>query len=475
MKSILTYLILWAGVVSALAQTNVEGNQSGTWTLSGSPYLVTNSIDIPSGEQLVIEPGVEVNFQDNYRFHIHGKLIAEGTVQDSIRFTAVNPATGWGGLRFDNTQEISQLSYCKFTYGKTMDGDYPDQHGGAVMLDNSDIVIRHCLFSNNDATADSNGMGGALYGINTGSDTQIVSCTFTANHSYGEGGAIKLTGDEGMNIENCIFKDNSVLYGGGAIALYGCYDTYIYKCLFTGNQTSYAAGGAVAISGYSAGVRFVNCTMTGNHALGGDAGAVEIAFSDASFTNCIVRGNDGPYSDNIYLDYGYAEINYCDTPFPDGATGSNNIDEDAMFVDAAQGDFHLQEGSPCIDAGIASLSITDAYGTTIQVIDLDPDEYAGSAPDMGCYEWGYSAATDEPGLSAVSIYPNPVSHSLYITSEEPIRHISLFDMSGQLIRTFEAQGNRQQVNVSFLEPGFYLLRMHSAKGDTVRKFVKKAY
>ncbi|MEW6607164.1 MAG: hypothetical protein AB1414_06870 [bacterium] len=43
----------------------VNGNQSGIWSLSNSPYVVTGTVTVLSGETLVIEPKVEVRFATN--------------------------------------------------------------------------------------------------------------------------------------------------------------------------------------------------------------------------------------------------------------------------------------------------------------------------------------------------------------------------------------------------------------------------
>lgn len=58
---------------------------------------------------------------------------------------------------------------------------------------------------------------------------------------------------------------------------------------------------------------------------------------------------------------------------PDG----DNIAADPQFVDAANGDYHSQVGSPAIDGGTAVGAPTT---------DLD-DTLRDGVPDMGAYEW----------------------------------------------------------------------------------------
>ena len=467
MKNLYALFLLVIFSSSIYSQTEVSGNQSGEWTTSGSPYLVTGDVIVPQGETLTIEAGVLVKFQGHFKLTVKGKLLAQGTETDSIWFTTDDPATGWHGIRLDETQETSEFHYCHIEYGKTSGSEFPDQHGGGIMMNNSDAVIDHCLFANNEATAEDNGMGGAIYAFNSTSVTQITNCTFENNHAYGEGGAIKLTGDVGLNIAECLFTDNTVLYGGGALCLYGCYDTRIYRSLFTGNITSYAAGGAAFIESYSARIRFVNCTMYDNHASGGDGGGVDLAFSDASFTNCIIYNNPGAYSDNIYLDFGWAEVNYCDTPFPDGAEGSNNINVDAQFVDVGAGDFHLTENSPCVDAGIDSLTIVDAFGDTITVVDMAPEEYNGTAPDMGCYEYGTTTGIHPQHPAFSKVWPNPTQGLITIHYGSDIQEIRIFDISGKICLYRKIARTKQvTMDVSFLENGIYFLEILSGSGAT---------
>lgn len=181
MKKLTTLIFLIAISSGIIAQTQVSGNQSGTWNAYNSPYQVIGEIIVPSGEILTIGAGVEVNFQGHHKFTVQGNLQALGTETDSIFFTTDVPATGWGGIRFDDSDDISNLSYCRIEYGKTS-GSYPDIHGGGMALLTSDAVVSNCIFADNDATGEDNGMGGAVYAINTGSAsgplTFFTNCKF---------------------------------------------------------------------------------------------------------------------------------------------------------------------------------------------------------------------------------------------------------------------------------------------------------
>ena len=473
MCKIFTLTLFTLSVAAVFAQTEVDGNQSGIWSATESPYLVTGELTVPTGESLNIEAGVEVIFQGHYKFNVNGTLLAAGAESDSIFFTANNAQTGWHGIRLTESQTGSVFTYCHLEHGKTIGSDFPNQHGGAIMMNESDAVIDHCLFFDNEAVAEDNGMGGAIYGINTGSATQITNCTFIGNNTYGEGGAIKLTGDMGANIENCIFRDNSVLYGGGAICLYGCYDTQISRSLFTGNVTSYSSGGAVYILGYCARVRFVNCTIYDNHASHGDGGGIDVVFSDASFTNSIIYNNPGAYSDNIYLDFGYAEINYCNTPFPDGAEGSHNMNVDAQFVDAGSGDFHLQPTSPCIDTGIDSLTITDAYNDTFTVVDMDASEYYNIAPDMGCYEYDPETGITQKESENINFYPNPTDGLVrFDLHHKQITHITVSDYSGKQVMN-QSSVSESTIDMSELNRGVYIINIQTAERSYTGKVIRK--
>ena len=442
MKRIISVLSLSILIIlNVSSQTQVEGQQSGNWIAENSPYEVIGEIMVPAGATLTIEAGVEVNFQAHYKFTVHGNLQALGTLTDSIFFTTDVPNTGWGGIRFNDAQGINNLNYCRIEFGKTS-GEYPTMHGGAMALLNSDAVVTNTVFADNDATANDNGMGGAIYGINTGSPSKFTNCTFIRNHAYGEGGAVKFTSDMGTEFIGCQFLNNDCFYGGGAISLYSVIGTKMIYCLFADNYTMYSNGGAVHTLGLGNILYFENCTLTGNEAVNGEGGAVVLAYANGSFTNTIVYQNEGAYGDDVFLSVGgEASVNYCHMNMPDGATGSNNINGNPLFVDANNQDYTLEETSACIDAG------TDiGY------------EFIGEAPDMGCFEYDPNTAIYELTTANISVYPNPAQDVLNIESDLSIKKYWITDISGKIVIQ-ETNNKDLHVDISKLRKGYYLLNI----------------
>lgn len=458
MKKTLLISILWAISLGLFAQTQVEGNQSGTWTAANSPYQVIGEIIVPNEQILTIEAGVEINFQGYYKFTVQGNLQAIGTESDSIFFTTDNSAIGWGGIRFDNTNNLNNLNYCRIEFGKSS-GEYPDIHGGGMALLGSSAIVSNSVFADNDATGEDNGMGGAVYAYNTGSPSKFVNCKFIRNHAYGEGGAVKLTGDMGMEFLECIFLENDCLYGGGAISLYSVYGTIINYCLFADNYTMYASGGAIHTLGIGNSFSLNNCTIAGNEAVTGDGGGVYLVNGAASIANTIIYDNNGMYSDDFFIGFGAAaDLNYSNSNIPDDATGSNNITVNPLFQDASNQNFQLQETSPCIDAG------TDiGY------------EFNGAAPDMGCYEYDPTSFINEYEKNETLAYPNPTTGILNLENISNAKGFMILDITGKTV--LQKQFNdalNTSIDVSELNNGVYFLRVLTSNSqDRVQRFVKQ--
>ena len=81
-------------------------------------------------------------------------------------------------------------------------------------------------------------------------------------------------------------------------------------------------------------------------------------------------------------------------------------------------------------------------------------------------------ATNDFSKGLTSIYPNPVSETLFISSENiPIQQMSIYSLSGK--KVMEVSENTGSIDVSSLSEGMYFLEIFSEGGKSVKKFIKE--
>ena len=87
---------------------------------------------------------------------------------------------------------------------------------------------------------------------------------------------------------------------------------------------------------------------------------------------------------------------------------------------------------------------------------------------------------EEPGegieelSSSINVFPNPANDKLYIVTEVEIEEVMVYDIYGksQNLRISEFQNLRISVDVSNLNAGFYFVKINTANGNIVERFVK---
>ncbi len=334
---------------TGVSGTPVSGEiHTTTWTKAGSPYRVTNTIRVPTGQLLTIEPGVEVLFDDDVPFVVEGRIHAVGMQTDSIRF--LRGSTEWGGLRISGG-DTSTLAYVRISGGNA--NGNPDSlwnRGGGLFVNVARVGVSHSVISGNAAAM----RGGGLYITDPASHVTFSSCLVTDNAT----------------------SSGSSNHGGGSY-IYG--STVMLKQTLIARNNAGGEGGGLYVFGQSA-VNITQCTLVENSAGEVYTGAIGCGNGAEVTLNSSIVWNSGgiPAPDTCHVTYTAIEAGY---------PGEGNIAADPLFVNAAAGDYRLRSGSPCINTADPSLP-------------GDPD---GTRADMG------ACAYVNP--SAELILPQVIAHA----------------------------------------------------------------
>ena len=240
--------------------------------------------------------------------------------------------------------------------------------------------VLNCTFSGNCTVGGRNGGGGAMY--NTNSSSIITNCSFTNNWCGLGAGGIDNWYNCSPTFTNCTFSGNSAKLGGpGGVAFGLGGSPTLTNCTFVDNSADYNGGGIHNV--FDSNLTLTNCTFVGNSARHA-GGGISINSSSSTLTNCILWGNEAPDGPQIYFRYSSnVWVSFSDVQ--DGWAGEGNIKADPCFVNPVDGDYHLLEDSPCINAGDPEHPV-DANETDIDgqpriiggLVDMGADEFHGN-------------------------------------------------------------------------------------------------
>jgi parallel beta-helix repeat protein len=290
----------------------------------------------------------------------------------------------------------------------------PPDGGGIVIVNTSPTVINNVITNNRSIRGGGIGInfGSPLIQLNTitgnlggggilitgEGSAEILDNVISNNRNVSGGGIYIPGGGASPIIKRNVIKGNSVSLGaqGGGIYMVNSSSPLIVQNLITGNQATTGGGIYWSVSGIR-GPILINNTIADNDATFGSGVFADGADDQLELTNNIIVAKPGQTalfcgsfdggpiirSNNIFSTDGMAYGGSCSD-----STGTNgNISADPLFANPAQGDYHLQQGSPSIDSGDnlapnlpdadidGDTRILDGDGNGTAIIDMGVDEF----------------------------------------------------------------------------------------------------
>ena len=337
--------------------------------------------------------GLDLQAPLYYGLHLDNGPVSPTVISCTARFAGI---AGIQGYDADHTADIVNLviqdSMISYNYS----------YGISVLDDADTVTVTRCTINNN--AAEGGGVNAGVY-IKSEAGSRMPGVTVTQNSIYSNGKhGIYMDTVEGAS---CLVSYNrsynnsgsgivveyqtgtavvyNIVYGnaGSGIAFY----RQVSGALIYGN-TAYGntAGAGVSIDdggeGNTAGNIIKNNISTGND-------WYEIAVSGATGTivdhNCFGAEAAGLVT---WLGTAYNTYDTWETAY--GGT-TNSVEADPLFTNAAGGDFTLQAGSPCIEAGVnlgpdysEQLVAGSTWPDAVETIDWHK---TGGVPDIGAYDY----------------------------------------------------------------------------------------
>ncbi len=203
-----------------------------------------------------------------------------------------------------------------------------------------------------------NGSGGGVF---LRGNVALEHCIVTKNYSNFSGGGVMANGGSHFTISNCLISCNTARYTGGVVID----DGVVENSTIVRNMSTYSSAGVKAGNTYSSPI-LTNSIVWGNQSSDGSPSNLSGTFT---CTHSAVEG--GCEGDSIITLSAENPPLFVNPSLTAGADDST-----------ANVDWHLQQGSPCINRGDNS-AVTDS-------LDLDGTaRIKRDTVDMGCYESDY--------------------------------------------------------------------------------------
>ncbi len=339
------------------------------WTKEGGPYVIGDTLTVPAGASLSIDPGVAVLFGPNARMEVMGSLVAEGTAQAPIWFVPYD-CTPWDRILITSAVGPVRFTHCEFRDSLAGEGSF---FSGTLTIQDSTVAVDRCVFRdcNQAVEVANNGslsfthseIHGAREGIHSSSSHCTIESSMILNTQRGDAIDFDGNSDPVSRVVGC------TLSGG----LDDGIDTFSSDILVEDNVLA----GFNANDGKAISLEGPSSPMIRNNVIYDNFQGILIKDSCSPFLvhNTIVdnfrgirsfeknpgRGPGGGFmTSSIIWGNGMAIVlesgSTLDVRFSDvegSVTGEGNIDAPPRFIDPSGRDYRLRPLSPCIGAGFS--------------------------------------------------------------------------------------------------------------------------
>jgi len=347
------------------------------WLIDLSLFSNTSLSDITLMEHttLLNVPAVFPTIQNaiEYALYADTVLVAPGVYYENINFVGKNITVASLFLTTQDTSFISQTIIdggmndsvveiksgegqnavlCGFTIqnGYAHGSSPYDYNGGGIYCYSSCPTISNLIIKNNMAT----GYGGGI-GCDWGSSPSLMELTIRNNSASNSGGGIFIS-YPGSCLSNVIISNNFAGSKSGGVYFYGGNSTLDRVDII--NNSCNGNGGGIYCD-YSATINLTNTIVSNNF---GNYG-IYIFSGNASITYSNFYDNQ---NGNFFNCDPWVGINVAVNANEDSCDVYNNIQLDPQFVNISNENYHLNESSPCIDAGDPTSSL-DPDGTVVDI------------------------------------------------------------------------------------------------------------
>ena len=450
MKIIISTIVFTFISIFTFAQTNVSGGiyQNTTWTLSGSPYVVNSSIVVFPGKTLTIEPGVEIqiNNQNNSNIYIEtrGTINCVGTDAQPIKIHAL----------YDTLSTVAWQGFvCTSSQGGVLNADRIEISNAYFPL-SYETIPATLSYTNSKFIR-------CFQAVTVGTNLNLSGCEFIDNE-------VGVYGWANFNINNCLFKDNTT-------------SLYIYasafamsNCSFIDNQigASFLANAVDSI--VIANCEFLNNGLALNYPNNGRVENCEFSDNGTAVQaayNCEIQNNTFFY--NILAIEATVDANIHNNQINNNAEGiiisnvtliqdspliydneicgntyynvNNNTNMNySLFsncfcdLDSAQIEAYLIDGYDDITKGLINYQIYDSSCTVLlgNVVKFG----AGVGLEENAFDFSFE---------------NPVQHDLQLLGYPEVKQIVLQNTSGQTF--YFTSSTYNTFDLSRLAPGYYFI------------------